>query len=287
MDKGKRNQPRNILNCTTVMLLGFVGAIWIFALLPWLVSGFRPQVLVPEDLLKEPEYYQNTVEVAQQSTVDASRQSTSAVHIRPLKTIVATETAESTNTSDLSATSIPLQQTSIVIVSTADGNMHSTIEIGSDHTPVDSTPTATPDLTVCELEEPAYLPSTPSILKDVQDILTEESLIEQLSIDAENSDFENIEVFLSTDGIQIASELTVLPGLTQEVYASGVLTIQQDSLRIVLFSITTGGMDVTTEYCKSLQTRLNTSIYRLLPERFVQDFELHDGEIIVYSKVRP
>ncbi len=252
-----------------------------FALLPWWYATWHPHNLIPVDLREGPELYQQTVQAAQNATVDASRQITSVAQVNPVKTIMVTVAPEQVVE--------PIQGTPIVIISTVSQNEEAspTNTLTTEDLTATTTSANPEAIAFCALSEDEYIPATPSILNDVNDTLTDGKITEQLLIDAGDSDFHNIQVFLNEGGIHITSVLTVLPGINQEVKAQGVFTVQQYSLRIVLSSITSDGMDVTSQYCKSLQTRLNTSLYRLLPERYVQDFDLFAGEIVVYSKIRP
>jgi len=279
--QGKSLNTGNRKGCVPILFVTMSGFLFILALLPWILTRFQPQVLIPDDLIQEQLHYEQTVAAAQEATIEAMRQVTSVSHIRTIGTVAATEVVKKETTEAINESS------TVIISTTTIQDATRTVEPTLEDIPLESQITPTPNLSLCTSVEDGVFPATPAILNDVEDILTAEEITEQLTTDASESDFSDIKVFLSEDGVRITSVLTVLPGITQLVEAIGVFIVKNDSLKVIFYSITADDVDVTEQHCKQLQSRMDSSLYRLLPERYVQSFVLSEGKIVVYSKVRP
>lgn len=130
-------------------------------------------------------------------------------------------------------------------------------------------------------------PPTPIGLKDTEDTLTEQMLEDQITHDAENDGLSDINVTLRSDGIEATAIAVAGPGITRKIDVKAEFAVEQFSLVAKVVSVRSGDSDLTSSYKAPLESRLNTSLYRLLPQRWVQSFELGDGYVRVYSKVRP
>lgn len=254
----------------------FASLLLILAILPWLVSSCDPQSLVPEDLRQEPLHYESTVTAARAATIDAVRSATSVIQVIPIGTI------------DLPTVETQVASTSVVRINTVTVVATNSEMANSEASPVGITTellgTSTPS-SVADNEHEG-VPPTPIGLIDIEDIITEEQLTERLKTEPEGSDLKDLRVTLSQGGFHIDSVIAVFPVNNQHVVVDGVFVVKNYSLVVNISSITLNGDDVTQSYGKEIESRMDTSLYRLLPERYVQSFIILDGEILVFSKVR-
>jgi len=247
-----------------------VGMLLILAMLPWLVTSCSPQSLVPNDIRQEPLQYDATVSAAQAATINAVRSATSVISVIPIGTI------------DMPSIVTQSLSTSVVVINTVTASPNSEISPASVSTGLIETPT--PIFTSTKETEGA--PSTPIGLIDTEDIITEEQLTEQLKTEPEGSELKDLNVTLLENGFQINSGLSMFPVNNQQVEVHGVFIIKNYSLVVSISSITLNGDDVTSSYHEEIESRMDTSLYRLLPERYVQSFIILNGRLLVSSKFR-
>ncbi len=250
------------------------------ALAPWLLSGCQPGALLPDDLRQERLAYEATVAAARAATAEAMRNAKSTVQVYSVQTL---EPAV-TNSPGTDSDAVP---TSRVIVSTVTPPGDAPVTPLLSDTPMTaalSTMTLTP---LSSAGTPTGLgPATPLGMREVEDILTEQIIAEQLKQDAADSDLTDIQVFISPEGVQFAAKLTLLPGISQEIQATGTFSVEMNSLTVQIASITLEQRDVTQQYARRLESRLDSSLYRLLPQRFVQRYALAEGEVLVWSMMK-
>lgn len=249
-----------------------VGALLLLAMLPWLVASFNPQSLVPNDLRQEPAHYDATVTAARAATIDAGRSATSVIQVFTVGTVALPSIA----TESIS--------TSAVNIRTVSTLTSSSFEANSIITPTNQIGTPTP--TFPDTNESDGVPATPIGLIDTEDIITEEQLTYQLQTEPEGSQLKDLKLTLSPNGFQIDGALAMSPVNSQHVEIHGVFIVKNFSLVVDISSITLNGNDVTSSFHEEIESRMDTSFYKLLPERYVQNFKLLDGKILVSSKVR-
>ncbi len=112
-------------------------------------------------------------------------------------------------------------------------------------------------------------------------------LTEQVKMDAEDTSLNDLMIYISEDGIFAVGTVSIFPGLKRKIEISGNFVVQRESLLAEITSIVLDNLDVTEEYRWQLEDNVNTSLYRLLPQRYVRSFELSDGQVSVDSEVRP
>jgi hypothetical protein len=130
-------------------------------------------------------------------------------------------------------------------------------------------------------------PPLPSGLVDTEDVVTEESLTQQVQEDLDDGSLSELTISLSPDGVQATAIVERLRGVRQRIEAEGTLAVGDYLLVVEVSSIELDDLDVTDLYRGELESRINSSLYRLLPQRYVQSYELAVGEVRVWSKVRP
>lgn len=247
-----------------------VCSLLLISALPWMLSNCTPQALVPDDLVLAPVLYEATVTVAQGATTVAMRQVTSDYKIIPQGTVQPLE--------DGLGLATPTEQTSPIEIRITSAIGELTINnTGTPHPDIGETPTSGTNL----------LPPTPMGMIDVEDVITAEILTERLITDAQGSNLTDLFVSLSPEGIRVDGKLVILANITQSIVGYGTLEVEDYSLTVKITSIHIGETNVTEQYYQQLESRLETSLYYLLPQRYVQSFQLADGEVVVYSKVRP
>ena len=124
-------------------------------------------------------------------------------------------------------------------------------------------------------------------LQTIVDTITDEMLTAQARKELANNNISDLSVSFRDDGIFGVGYVSILPGLRQQIQGKGTLMIRNASLVANISSITLDGRDVTEQYRVALEDRVNWGLYQLLPQRFVQAFELRLGSVRVTSGVRP
>lgn len=244
------------------------------ALGPWIYTACSPQSLVPNDLKKNPTYFQETIDAAIISTADARRDSTSIVVVTPLATV------EDPTLQEESSIETP-EPASKVTINTIPANTG----IGS-MKDSQSILTITPTSDSNRLLTNEGIPDTPTGLVDTEDIISELELTYQLTKDAGDGNLKDLKIYLLPEGFRIESKVTIFPGIKRNVEVQGVFVITNYKLIAKINSIFLDNANVTDQYSRTLEDRLDSSLYRLLPERFVQSFIITNGTLVVYSKVR-
>jgi hypothetical protein len=289
---------KNIFAAALICILLFL------AIGPWALSGCKPQSLMPEPLRKEKYNYEATVDAVREETAVAIRSAPSVAEVIPIGTIAATEFIEQ------KITAFSSQSTSQVIIYTVTPvtpmpspplpsatnsvtPLRPTPTATSTPTPQIPLETATKLATIAPSNTPnptsspvSGLPPTPKGMVAKTDILTENDLQEQLKRDAAGSSITDLVVTLTLDGMTINGNMTVL-GIKQKITANGTFLVRNDSLIISVTSIMLADSPVTAQYREQMESRLNFSIYQLLPMRYVQSFNLQLGKVTVSSLVRP
>lgn len=148
-------------------------------------------------------------------------------------------------------------------------------------------PTATPIPPVVVAPATGAGPPTPSGMIDVEDILTDAALTAQMAKDAQGTDLSELSVFLDRNGVAAAGIVRIFPVFRRPITAIGHFAVENESLVVKITQILFNGADVTEEHRDALESNVNSSLYRLLPQRYVQSFEMGAGQVIVKSKMRP
>jgi hypothetical protein len=287
-----------------VLLLAGIGAL---ALLPWVAQAFRPEPLLPEDLRLARQRYEETVEAAQDGTIEAIRRATSVPEIRIIGTVAGSPGAPKVKPTSAPAVAgaSPTSETIAIVIQRTlpPGDAPAPVmtlpprptpTVAASPTNSAASPTssaASPTSSAAASSSPTATaggsPALPANLVDVEDILSEAQIVEQVRRDAGEDMLLNLDLGIGTDGVSADSSVTVFPGIAQHVQADGTFAVENESLVFRAASVQLNGADVTARYRDSLESRINTSLYRLLPGRFVQSFELGAGEVRVVSKMRP
>jgi hypothetical protein len=231
----------------------------LIAILPWQIKGGNIESLVPNDLRQAPLSYDATVTAARVSTIEAVRSATSIIRVIPIGTV------------SIPSVEAHAPSTSIVRIVTV------TSEAAL---PVAPSPAVSPTQRVDRA------PPTPLGLVDTQDLITEEQLTEELKMEPEGSQLKDLNVSLIEMGFQIEGTLSTFPVGGEKVEVRGEFLVNNYSLAVHVSSVLLNGQDMALPYHEEIESRMDTSLYRLLPERYVQYYELMNGKILVHSKVR-
>lgn len=277
-----------------------LGALLILALallasLPWLLMATRPQPLLPEDLRLARAHYEATVEAAQDGTIAAGRQATSVPNIRVIGTVAGGPTTEPqpepaslTPGATLETIVIVIQSTlpvteppPVILLTPQADATEPALPTGNPSPGGEASPAGPSDPTAASPGPP-----TPANLVAIEDRITEAQLADQIRLDADNG-LPDLSLTITPEGIRAASAVTLFPGITQRIEAGGVLSIQDNNLVFQTEFVRLNGDDVSALYGDRLESQINTTLYRLLPGRFVRSYELGLGEIRVQSGVRP
>lgn len=261
----------------------FACFVLLLASLPWLFTSCQPGSLLPNEFIEERAGYDATVSMAQDATSEAMRQAQSTVMVEPIKTLASaeiqppTDDSNSTIESEVQIFTISPQTKPAEITTPIPVQPSSTVEPTN---MITQTPTSDMATTV-------LAPSTPIGMIDVEDILTEAMLVDQLREDDDENDLTNVRISISEQGLTLSADLDVFAGIKQNIHAEGSFTVKEDNLVVEISSIKLENSDVTRLYKKNFESRVATSLYKLLPLRYVQGFEMRNGEVIVRSKMRP
>lgn len=305
----------------TYTAIVLVGTLLVLAMVPWIVSSCASQPLLPDEFHQERESYTATVSAAQDATIEAMRKAPSTPKVLIIGTVrsasrtptptspsaTRTPSTATLTSSPTSGEAVPgstmtvtpprtptLPSSSIIIVNTVVAAESPTttprrIIVRSQGSPKVPTETLaeTPAASPTQSGTATLLPALPSGLIDTEDVITEEMLTEQVKQDADDSSLSDLTIQLTPDGINAIALATIFPGIKRRIEASGTFAVENYSLVVRVSSIQLDGLDVTERYRGQLESSVNSSLYRLLPQRYVQSYELADGEVRVYSKVRP
>jgi hypothetical protein len=121
---------------------------------------------------------------------------------------------------------------------------------------------------------------------DTQDVITEVMLNDQAQRDGANDVVKGLIITLQPDGISAVGRVTVFPGISRPIEMRGTFAVEEDRLVMHVSSILFDGRDVTEQYRAGVEERVNWSLYKLLPQRYVGAYRLAFGQVTVYSQVR-
>lgn len=287
----------------------------VLAALPWIANSCAPRPLLPDGLRQERDGYTATVEVAQEATLETMRKATSVFKVQVIGTIEATPSAQTPMSTENTLSAPPLTSTATIeatplqtntVVNPTESATKSSVSViiiqtaVATGTSVETTrqivvrpatgtvlPTETPTTRADEPGTPTVSLPLPSGLVDTDDIITEEMLTAQVTRDADDDLLSDLVIELQPTGVSATGEVSLLPRIKQQIEVSGTLGLQNYGLVFNVTSIRLDEIDVTEQYRGYLESRVNSSLYALLPQRFVQSYELMDGQIHVYSKIRP
>jgi hypothetical protein len=234
--------------------------------------------------------YKTKVATIQEATRDWQRQATSPPpRVIPIGTLPFNEPGVTLSptpivTATISLVTIPLvsRSISIVIVSSASPI---TTSVFSENIEEESNQPFSEGIDISSSITPSII--LPLYLEDTEDLITESALATQLEQDTNDVSLSISSLRIGYDGIRITGTITNLPEQTHSLVAFGSFSIDNYSLVVQLSSILIDGLDASSSYRTQVESRINSSLYRLLPQRYVQSYELDEGEIRVFSKVRP
>jgi hypothetical protein len=153
-----------------------------------------------------------------------------------------------------------------------------------------STPTATsaPLLspTSNPLESSNAIP-LPSGLIETEDIITNELFTDQINRTEGSEIFNYLSGYLIPDGFLLTGEAQATAGISHEVEVLGIFKVEKYSLKVEITSVKFGDTLVTNTYRNELESRFDSILYQLLPQKYVTSFELQEGRVQVFSLIRP
>jgi hypothetical protein len=149
-----------------------------------------------------------------------------------------------------------------------------------------TTPAAPTSAPVSGGSAPGTMGRPPGLVTSV-DVITEEMLTAQIEQEARDLTISALTVRLAPDGFHAFGEVALALGFSRPVEVHGIFMVENDSLVAKVSSILLNGLDVTEQYGSELERRVNWGLYQLLPERYVDSFELGAGQVTVQSEVRP
>lgn len=130
-------------------------------------------------------------------------------------------------------------------------------------------------------------PYRPAGMVEVTDILTERMLVEQANRDLEDGTLSNLAIELTSDGFRATATTQVIGTVAGDVVATGTFAVENESLVVNIARISVNGIDVTARHRATVEDSITSSLYRLLPRRFVQSYAIQGDEIVVQSLMRP
>ncbi|MBX3001410.1 MAG: hypothetical protein KF893_23005 [Caldilineaceae bacterium] len=301
---------------TTYML---VAVLLILAVAPWIVSSCAAEPLIPEELRLERVYFEATVDAGQQARMQEERDAPSSFGIVPLGTIspedaptptpvqiVITPTPEPIEEQEDEAEADLLEDESELAEAANSTTSSTVLKVETSVAAETPVPTARIIIIRSEAAQPTALPAVtesdtlttteeittvasialPLNMVAVEDLITEQMLAMQVQQDVADTALSNLTITFTPEGVQAMGSVVLLGGIRQPLVAIGTFVVENDSLVTKVSSIRLGRLDVTERYRGQLEAGVNSSLYRLLPQRYVQSFELSHGELLVHSQVR-
>lgn len=257
----------------------FVVLVLLAAAAPWLLSSCQPGSLVPPELRDERTAYEATVAAAREATAQAQRRVQSTVVVLPARQLQPLPAATATPT---------LQPVSGVTIFTVTP-MGSLAALPATETPQPATITSAPTETQLQtiVVSSGGGPATPAGMVDVEDRLSEAQLEAQAREEEDAGDLSDIQIAITSEGILVTAKVKLIAGIRQPLQARGNFAVEDTNLVVNITQIKLEKRDVTVLYQDMVESIIVTSLYNLLPQRYVQSFTALPGEVVVQSKVRP
>lgn len=249
--------------------LAISSVVLLIAAVPWIAISLSSRPPVPADLQQAPADYQSTVTAAQNATREAERRATSSIRIRPVSTAPANEPDHTTVTPV--NTEVPVTPTSVTEQRTASPSSSSV-----------SLPTST-----VISDTSLALPTPMGGWVAVDDVITPDMLTTQITQDIDDVSLTELTVTFTAEEFNVVGLINVSPLVEETIEVTGTFTINRENLVAEIDLIRVAAEDVTSEYRGQLESQINTSLYRLLPQRFVQSYDLTDTHLYVHSRMRP
>ena len=142
---------------------------------------------------------------------------------------------------------------------------------------------ANPESAAAEDGQASVVP-IPAGLADLTDVITSQMLADQVRQDAPELPLSGLVIDLSDRGFVASARMGLSPSLSRPVLIRGDLAVVDHSLVVQVESILYGDSDVTSQYRSQVEDRINSSLYRLLPQRYVTGYEVEFGQLNVLSK---
>lgn len=199
------------------------------------------------------------IQLSDQTTKDSS----STVTVTGRTVLTASESISQTET-----------LTSVVIVVQSDS-------------PATTTPTKVNETPGAASIEAENAPPIPAGLVDLKDVITTHMLVDQVALDSANVPLSDLIIDITDRGFTASARLGLIPGFSKPVIVTGELAVKNNSLVAQVDSITYGDSDVTGQFRGQVEDGINSSLYRLLPQRYVTSYEIDFGQLVVHSKGNP
>lgn len=164
----------------------------------------------------------------------------------------------------------------------------------SPETPTATAPVATETATVTPAPPTQPVAMTPqeaiagssSAMVEVEDVIGEQALTDTIK-ELEGADtLSDLALVISPHGVVAVASATIFPGISRPIEVTGEFAVENDSLVVKVSSVLLDGADVSERYRWQIETSVNSSLYRLLPERHVQSFEVLNGSVHVRSLMK-
>jgi hypothetical protein len=137
------------------------------------------------------------------------------------------------------------------------------------------------------LAEPTVGPYRPPGMVNVEDVLTETMLMEQANRDIAGGPMSITSIDLTSNGFRVLGSAALLGEIRQNVETSGTFAVRDESLVVDITRILVGNVDMTKRFRATAEDSVNASLYRLLPQRYVQSYVVEDNKLVVQSLMRP
>lgn len=118
------------------------------------------------------------------------------------------------------------------------------------------------------------------------EMFTEEMLTARVQEDTLGTDISDIIVRLTPDGVLATGSVPMLFGVERPFETRGQFVVENESLKFQVTSILVDSLDMTEQYRGVLEDSVNSSLYRLLPQRYIKSFQLTPGAVEVVSEMK-
>jgi hypothetical protein len=269
----------------------------LLSILPCIVCSCASLPLLLGQLRSERDSYETARAVAHQVTNDSIRTATSVPSVRIMGTAERTKGPVGQDSSPVigqsprpfSTPSATIPPPSLTARTAAAGQTPTatSARIVVPSVTTQPAPTTTPEASATRPSPTAEQPTLTKGPVDTEDVITEEMIAQQILEDTGDPSLSDLSVELTASGFRAVGIVKTFPGIKTRVQAEGSFAVENHRLVAKISSIKLNGLDVTGRYREPLESLVNLSLNRLLPQRNVQSYELADGRIHVYSKVLP
>lgn len=132
----------------------------------------------------------------------------------------------------------------------------------------------------------AGMPGRPGGLVKTIDMISPEMMADQVVKDAVDVRLSDVDITFTEEGFNATATATALTR-KMPVELHGSFAVTNSNLVVEIAHLRVDGRDMTAQYGNMVEDRINSGLYRLLPQRYVDAYVVEFGQLLVQSMARP